>query len=188
MLYVQVKGRAVIRPGDALTVGHLALVADENGKPCADALALPVPCPHKEGVWTLPAIAVVNALAPLKKRLALMGETECFVHVVPEDKRNRTHPLRAAAAFILLLVGSAMAITWFHADVNMLGAQKDLYRFLTGGDPQNMLLIVLPYAAGVGLGVALFYSLIGRKKTISPLDIQLDKYRKDAEETAGETP
>ena len=188
MLYVQVKSRAAVSPEKALTVADVADVADEKGGPCEAALRLPLKCPKNTGVWTLPAIAVLNALAPLGQPLCALGESQCYVHIVPADKRNKTRPFRAAIAFILLFMGSALAITWFHADVGMLNAQKDLYRFLTGGEPDSILLIVLPYAAGVGLGVALFYSLIGHKKTVSPLDIQLDKYRQDAEKTAGETP
>lgn len=188
MLYVQLKSRAALSENKALTIGDVADVADEKGKPCPAALTLNLQCPKKEGVWTLPAIAVLNALAPLNQPLTILGETQCYIHIVPDLKRNKTRPLRAALAFLLLLMGSALAITWFHADVNMLSAQKDLYRFLTGSEPANILLIVIPYALGVGLGVALFYSLIGHKKTVSPLDIQLDKYRQDAEKTAGETP
>ena len=42
--------------------------------------------------------------------------------------------LRAALAFLVLLVGSALAIMWFHADVNMYDAQREMYRAVTGGE------------------------------------------------------
>ena len=110
------------------------------------------------------------------------------MHVVGKDRRQQTHVLRAIAAFMLLLIGSALAITWFHADVNMLDAQQGLYRLITGKEVSNQWLITIPYAAGVFFGVALFYALLGRKGTTSPLDIKLAEYQQSAEQAAGKTP
>ena len=118
----------------------------------------------------------------------MLGPPECFVHVVPQRQRNRTRPLRAAAAFVLLLVGSALAITWFHADVNMLDAQQGLFRLVTGREVENQWLITIPYAVGIFFGVALFYALLGRKGTVSPLEIKLAEYRQSAEQATGKTP
>lgn len=188
-MYVQIRERAVVRAGQALTVSDVALVTSAAGAYDKNAASLPVPCPKTEGVWTLPAIAVAQAVSKgVQEELVLLGENVCYVHVVKDEHRNGTHIVRAVLAFALLLLGSAQAICWFQADVNMWDAQVSLYRFLSGRAPSEPLLIVIPYTVGVGLGVAVFYSLIGRKKTVSPLDIQLDKYRKDAETTAGETP
>ena len=66
---------------------------------------------------------------------------------------------------------------WFHADVNMYDAQREMYRAVTGGEEPAALAVALPYALGVGLGVAFYYALIGRK-TISPLDIKLSNYKR----------
>ena len=85
-------------------------------------------------------------------------------------------------------MGSALAITWFHADVNMLDAQQSLYRMLTGREAENTVWITLPYSVGVFFGVSLFYALLGRKRTIAPLDIKLNEYRQSAEQATGLTP
>lgn len=188
MLYVQLKSRAVITLGEELGLGDMALITNQKGEPQAALSALKMPCPKREGVWRFPTIALLNALKDCKEQVTLLGADECLVHVVPLDKRNHTNALRACLAFILLFFGSALAIAWFHADVNMLDAQRQIYRLLCGQEVENTLLLVIPYAVGVGLGVAVFYSLIGKKKTVSPLDIQLDQYRKDAEQTASQTP
>ena len=149
---------------------------------------LPVECPSHPGVWRLPALTVVKALRETGEEITVIGPSECFVHIVPEKKRSRTHVLRTAAAFLLLMLGSAFAITWFHADVNMAQAQETLFRMVTGRAPANRLLITLPYAVGVFFGVGLFYCLLGRKGTVSPLDIKLGEYRKAAERETGRIP
>ena len=185
MLYVQIKNRVAVRPGEELKVHHVADCRDTEGKNVMD---LPVECPGKPGVWRLPAIAVVKALEKECPQITVLGAEECFVHVVPEKKRNRTRPLRTACAFLLLMLGSALAISWFHADVNMLDAQQSLFKLLTGHEAENIWLISAPYSVGVFFGVALFYALIGRKGTTAPLEIKLEEYRQSAEQATGLTP
>lgn len=185
MLYLQLKGRATLHPGEQLLVRHVADALDTDG---AQVMELPVECPQNAGVWRLPAMAVVKAISPVCAEITMLGENECFVHVVPENKRKRTHMLRTALAFVLLMVGSAMAITWFHADVNMQDAQQTLYQMFTGHRAENPLFITVPYAAGIFFGVSLFYALLGKKRTVAPLDVKLEAYRKSAEQATGLTP
>jgi len=185
MLYVQIKKRVAIAPGEQLRVHHVADARDTDG---GSALDLPVECPQKPGVWRLPAMAVIKAVEKQFPQVTVMGENECFVHVVPEDKRNRTRPLRTVIAFLLLMTGSALAIAWFHADVSMLDAQQSLFRLITGHEAENAWLITIPYAVGVFFGVALFYALIGRRRTTQPLAIKLEEYRQTAEQATGLTP
>ena len=185
MLYLQLKGRACLPPGEQLLVRHVADALDTEGGSVMD---LPVECPKTPGVWRLPAMAVVKALSPLCGQITVLGEKECFVHVQKDQMPTAAHFIRTALAFLLLAVGSAMAITWFHADVNMAEAQQTLYRMVTGHEAADPLLITIPYAAGVCLGVALFYALIGKRRTASPLDMKLDEYRKSAEQYTGLIP
>ena len=185
MLYLQIKARAALHPGEQLRVRHVADARDTDGNVVMD---LPVECPAKAGVWRLPAIAIVKAMEKTCPQITVLGQGECFVHVVPDSRRNRTHPLRTVLAFLLLLLGSALAITWFHADVNMLDAQQSLYKLLTGHESENIWLITIPYSIGIFLGVSLFYALIGRKGTVAPLNIKLEEYRQSAEQATGLTP
>ncbi len=185
MLYLQLKARAQIRPGEQLLLRHIADALDSEGGKLMD---LPVECVKKEGVWRLPAMAAVKAVLPVTSQITLLGPSECFVHIVPEEKQNRLRPLRTALAFLILMVGSALAITWFHSDVNMLDAQQALFHLITGRQPENPWLITVPYALGVFLGVSMFYALFSRKRTVAPLDIKLEEYRQSAEQVSGLTP
>ena len=185
MVYVQLKERVNLEPGTAVRVHHVADVLQPDDKNWMD---LPVPCPQTAGVWKLPAMAVIQALSDVCSEITMLGPPECFVHVIPRSKRNVGHTLRAAMAFIFLLIGSALAITWFHADVNMLDAQQSLYRLICGHDAPNQRFITIHYAIGVFFGVALFYALLGRRGTVSPLEIKLEEYRQTTEKATGQTP
>lgn len=182
---MQLKPRATLNPGDPILVRHVADTVSTTGK---EVLDLPIQCPNTPGVWKLPALNVVQAVSGVCAQVHLMGPDQCYVHILPPHKRNRTHAFRAIAAFLLLMIGSALAIGWFHADVNMAEAQQSLFRLICGRSPEKPWLITIPYAIGVFFGVALFYALLGRKGTISPLEIKLEDYRQSAEDAAGKAP
>lgn len=185
MLYVQLKSRAVLSPGAPCRLCDVAEVLSAGARVNT---GLTIPFPNTQGVWKLPAITVVRALQGVGEDVSMMGAQECIVHIVPPGKRKSTRPLRAALAFALLLCGSTLAVAWFHADVNMAQAQSDIYRMLTGGSVADPLLITLPYTVGVGAGVALFYALIGKRGTVSPLDVKLSDYRSSSEQVAAKAP
>lgn len=185
MIYVQLKERAVLQPGEKVCLHHVADVFGEESKSLLD---LPVECPTSSGIWRLPALSVVKALQPIRQEMTLLGPSECFVHIIQDQQRDRTHLIRTFFAFLLLMIGSAFAITWFHADVNMAQAQQSIYRLITGHAAANENLLVIPYSIGIFFGVMLFYALIGRKGTISPLEIKSSEYQASLEKEMGKIP
>lgn len=181
MIYIQLSNRAKVTQGQSL---QLRDVAKFLGPKAAEKLCLP--CPDKEGVWKLQAIdvtRVVQAAYP-QEDVTLMGADVCYVHRVREKGRDITRPLRTAAAFIILCLGSALGLAWFHSDVDMPHAQAAVYSALTGEAPRDMRLITIPYAIGVALGVAVFYALPARSAT-TPLEVKLTAYQEDMEKTEG---
>ena len=181
MIYIQLSNRAKVTMGQTLQVGDAAKVLAPSG---TEKLALP--CPEREGVWKLQAIdvaRVVQAAHP-QEDVTLMGADVCYVHRVKENGRDLTRPLRTAAAFIILCLGSALGLAWFHSDVDMPHAQAAVYQAITGEEPRDMRLITIPYVIGVTLGVAVFYALPARSAT-TPLEVKLTAYQEDMEKTEG---
>ena len=181
MIYVQLQNRAKVSMGQTLHLGAAARLIAPKG-----ADALPLPCPDQPGVWKLEAIAVTQAIqkAYPNEAITLLGADICYVHRVRASPRDPTRPLRTAAAFLILCLGGALGLCWFHADVNMPKAQFALYEAITGLEPRDPRLITIPYVAGVALGVAVFYALPSRKAT-TPLEVKLTEYQEDMEKTDG---
>lgn len=188
MIYLQLKNRVVLLPGTPLQIRHVADVCGENSEETNALMALQLECVTTPGIWRIPAIHIAKTLSEYGPDIQILGASECFVHYIPENKQNKTHKFRSALAFILLFAGSMLAITWFHADVNMAQAQQQFFTIITGRNVSNPLLITIPYAIGVFLGVALFYALLGKKGTISPLEIKLNEYHSTSEKAIGKTP
>ena len=88
------------------------------------------------------------------------------------------------AALLILLLGSALGLTWFHADVNMPQAQADVYAAITGAPPDDVRLITIPYCVGVALGVCVFYAIPFPHQT-TPLEVKLTEYQEDMEKAEG---
>ncbi|MBQ8201218.1 MAG: hypothetical protein IJZ74_05565 [Clostridia bacterium] len=181
MIYIQLSNRAKVEMGQTLHLGDAARLIAPSG-----AENLPLPCPEEQGVWKLEAIAVTRALrkAYPQEAITLLGADICYVHRVRSSARDLTRPLRTAAAFLILCIGGALGLAWFHSDVDMPQAQYAVYEALTGEEPASAGLITIPYALGVALGVAVFYALPARSAT-TPLEVKLTEYQEDMEKTEG---
>jgi len=181
MIYVQLSSRVKIVTGQTLHLGDAARIIGPEG-----IEHLPLSCPDQPGIWKLQALDVTRALrkACPQEAITLMGADVCYVHRVIEKKRDITRLLRTAAAFLILCLGGALGLAWFHSDVDMPHAQLAVYEALTGTQPRDIRLITIPYAVGVALGVAVFYALPARSAT-TPLEVKLTEYQEDMEKTEG---
>ena len=113
----------------------------------------------------------------------MLGSDVCYVHRMPRGG-DRWRWLRAAAAFLILMLGSALGLCWFHSDVDMPQAQVRLFTMMTGAMPEDIRWITLPYIIGVVIGVAVFYALPGRRE-MTPMEVKLMDYEEDMERARG---
>lgn len=116
--------------------------------------------------------------------ISLIGAEVCYVHRIKARGKDFLRPVRTAAALLILLLGSALGLTWFHADVNMPQAQADVYAAITGAPPDDVRLITIPYCVGVALGVCVFYAIPFPHQT-TPLEVKLTEYQEDMEKAEG---
>ena len=181
MIYVQLQNRAKVEMGQPLRLSDAARLIAPDG-----AAEIVLPCPDEQGVWKLEAIHVTRALQARypQEEITLLGADVCYVHRVKAPRRDLTRPLRTAAALLILALGGALGLAWFHADVDMSKAQYAVYEALTDQTPSDPRLITIPYAVGVTLGVAVFYALPSRKAT-TPLKVKLTEYQEAMEKTEG---
>lgn len=184
MIYCQLQDRAQIGMGQPLCLCDVA-----RSTAPASLTRLELPCPNQKGVWKLSALecaATLQKAAPLEE-IFMLGADTCYVHRAPVRLHDPTKWLRTAAAFLILLMGGAMGLSWFHSDVDMPNAQMLVYRTLTGQEVSDPRVITIPYCIGVALGAGIFYALPSRK-TASLLDVQLSEYQTSIEQTEGKEP
>ena len=181
MNYEQLRDPVKLAQGETLHVADAAKVlGSEKAGHCS------LFCPTAPGVYTLDAIAVAKALKKVfpQEDISLIGADVCYVHRIKARGKDFLRPVRTAAALLILLLGSALGLTWFHADVNMPQAQADVYAAITGAPPDDVRLITIPYCVGVALGVCVFYAIPFPHQT-TPLEVKLTEYQEDMEKAEG---
>ncbi|MBE3551332.1 MAG: stage V sporulation protein AA [Kyrpidia tusciae] len=185
-MYIRPKERLSLRPGEYLTVGQAAeVVAVDSGGGDLRRIVVGIPVsdwsPRQGGVRVVQAIDLVAAI---KRRLPhvnvhLIGPTETIVDL--EDLGVSKPPwLKVTAVWLLLFVGSGLTIMNFHADVSMVRVHQRVYHLITGEYKAHPYILQIPYAFGVGLGMALFFNHLLRRKINenepSPLEVEVFQY------------
>lgn len=110
----------------------------------------------------------------------LVGPSQTIVEISKQKKQANI--LLVTAIWLLLFVGSAMAIINFHYDVSMQEVHQSLAYFFTGERVNKPLWIQIPYSIGLGLGMVLFFNHIFQKRfneEPSPLEVEMFNYQQD---------
>ena len=181
MIYCQLNGRVSLPAGKPLTLGQTARVIAP-----APAEELPLPCPDKAGVWRITPVDLLPVLREAfpGEQVTFLGAGACYVHRIRPEKHDHFRLVRTAAAFLILLLGSARGLAWFHSDVDMPAAQVMVYQLITGQEPADPRWITVPYIIGVAAGVAVFYALPSHSRS-TPMEVKLSAYRADMEKAEG---
>lgn len=134
------------------------------------------------------AITALEIIRLIKNRvnvssINLVGADKALIYFEGQNRKNTVWkwPKLFLTTF-LLLIGSGLAIMYFHADVNMHKVHSVLYYMITGQNNSRPLLISIPYSIGIGMGIMVFFDVfhIGRKKNKpGPLELEVYRYKKD---------
>jgi stage V sporulation protein AA len=115
--------------------------------------------------------------------LEIQGSTQIIVEVL--NPRKRPKPVLVAAVWLLLFVGSGLAIMNFHTDVSMLQVHQRIHYLITGQASEQPLWLQIPYSIGIGLGMVLFFNHLFKKRITeepSPLEVELFMYQQSLDQ------
>ncbi|ABR48374.1 stage V sporulation protein AA [Alkaliphilus metalliredigens QYMF] len=116
----------------------------------------------------------------------IIGESNILVKNIGNVEKKDTYKLlRVGVICFLLFIGSITAIINFHSDVNMREAHGTIYKIITGEENERPLLLQIPYSIGIGVGMAVFFNHIFRKKINqepSPLEVEIYSYQQSLDE------
>jgi stage V sporulation protein AA len=181
-IYVRPRQRLSVPRHALLTVGKIAEVAAVGAGQDA-LLEIPV---HRltDQDGTMCIIPAIDVIVALKRRLPeaeihLIGPSETIVDI-RDIRESRPSALAVILVWLLLFTGSALTIMNFHADVSMLRVQQNIYYLMTGAYSLHPYVLQIPYAFGVGVGMALFFNHLLRRKVNeeepSPLEVEMFMY------------
>ncbi|WP_244322198.1 stage V sporulation protein AA [Bacillus luti] len=111
-------------------------------------------------------------------QINLLGSGQTLVEIIYEKKK--VHPVFFGLVWLLLFIGAALAIIYFHEDVSMQQVHQRLYYMITGEFKEQPLLFQVPYSVGLGLGMVLFFNHVFQKRINeepSPLEVEMFQYQ-----------
>jgi stage V sporulation protein AA len=82
--------------------------------------------------------------------------------------------------WIILFVGSGLAIMNFHTDVSMQEVHERIYYLVTGRHENQPLILQIPYSIGIGTGMILFFNHLFKKRfneEPSPMELEMFLYQ-----------
>ena len=94
--------------------------------------------------------------------------------------------LKIAFVVLILLAGSSTAIMSFHTDGQIPKVFENYYRIFFGEHTSNPLIIDIPYAIGLAVGILAFFNhFMGKKITDdpTPIEVEMALYETEVNET-----
>ncbi|MEI5890329.1 stage V sporulation protein AA [Bacillus cereus] len=180
-IYIKMRNRLKVSPSYEVKLGDVAQLAGD---------AFVVEALQNEIVYKITAhdkthvvIDVMKIIEIIRRKAAhiqinLLGSGQTLVEIIYEKKK--VHPVFFGLVWLLLFIGAALAIIYFHEDVSMQQVHQRLYYMITGEFKEQPLLFQVPYSVGLGLGMVLFFNHVFQKRINeepSPLEVEMFQYQ-----------
>ncbi|GAB6413236.1 stage V sporulation protein AA [Bacillus luti] len=180
-IYIKMRNRLKVSPSYEVKLGDVAQLAGD---------AFVVEALQNEIVYKITAhdkthvvIDVMKIIEIIEKKAAhiqinLLGSGQTLVEIIYEKKK--VQPVFFGLVWLLLFIGAALAIIYFHEDVSMQQVHQRLYYMITGEFKEQPLLFQVPYSVGLGLGMVLFFNHVFQKRINeepSPLEVEMFQYQ-----------
>jgi stage V sporulation protein AA len=186
-VFIKLRHRVQVKPNTAITVGDVAqIIATDSGmREQLQTIPLYQIQPSDKNIVIIDVMKVVRAMLQVDDSLdvQMVGPSQTIIEVVYEKRRFSTAYF--LLIWLLLFVGSAMAIMNFHEDVSMQLVHQHLYEMITGKKVDKPLLLQIPYSLGLGIGMILFFNHVFRKRINeepSPLEVEMFNYQQSIDQ------
>jgi stage V sporulation protein AA len=183
ILYIRLRKRLRLPKGADIRLGQIAefLTEPEYEGPLEGLLLYRT----VSGDGDMVLVDMMQIAAKVKEKFPHMqiehfGEPHTLVELVSPAKRP--HFVLFAAVWILLFIGSGLAIMNFHADVSMMEVHRRIYELVTGKRADHPWILQIPYSIGIGAGMVIFFNHLFKKKfneEPSPLEVEMFMYEEN---------
>ncbi|WP_374719756.1 stage V sporulation protein AA [Parageobacillus toebii] len=186
-VFIKLRHRVQVRPGAVVTIGDVAQIIanDRDVEEQLKTVSLYQIQPSDKNIVIIDVMKVVQAMVERDGSLDVqtIGPSQTIIEVVYQKRRFSTAYF--LLIWLLLFVGSAMAIMNFHEDVSMQEVHQRLYEMMTGKKIDKPLLLQIPYSLGLGIGMILFFNHVFRKRINeepSPLEVEMFNYQQSLDQ------
>ncbi|TBL79806.1 stage V sporulation protein AA [Paenibacillus thalictri] len=180
-LYIRLRKRIRVPRGKPVMLGHVAqMFVDPAYEERLRHLPLIHPDEQDGNRLLIDMLMIAKQVKSQFPQLQIehFGEPHSLIEVYSPSKTPNI--VLVLLVWLLLFIGSGLAIMNFHADVSMLAVHKRLYQLLTGVKQEHPLLLQIPYSIGIGIGMTIFFNRLFKKKfneEPSPLEVEMYMYQ-----------
>jgi stage V sporulation protein AA len=186
-VYMKLKGKIQLFPGETIRIRHVAeIVTNSSSETAIRDTVLHTLRPEDGNRYVIDVIQIIKILQRTHPELLIhnIGPEQIIIEVQPQ-KRTKINFLLVAFVWIVLFIGSGLAIMNFHTDVSMQEVHQRIYELVTGKKNLHPFIIQIPYSFGVGAGMILFFNHLFRKRfneEPSPLELEMFLYQQNIDE------
>lgn len=185
-LFLRLRKRLAVKPQAMITMGDICQIYWDGER--EDAIKrMPIyRVEPKDG--NLIIIDIMQVIQRMRSaypdvELDIQGAPQIIVEV--QNPRKKANRVLVALVWLILFIGSGLAIMNFHTDVSMRQVHERIFFLITGEKSQQPLWLQIPYSIGIGLGMILFFNHIFKKKINeepSPLEVELFLYQQNLDQ------
>lgn len=185
-LYFRLRRRLSVKPKATIMLGDICqLYWDGQSEASLGNIPIYTVKPNDGNLVIIDIMQVIQTLRTVYPNLPLevQGASQIIVEVL--NPRKSPNKLLVALVWLILFIGSGLAIMNFHTDVSMLQVHQRIYYLLTGKSNLQPLMLQIPYSIGIGMGMILFFNHIFKKRINeepSPLEVELFLYQQSLDQ------
>ncbi|GED66596.1 stage V sporulation protein AA [Brevibacillus reuszeri] len=185
-LFLRLRKRLAVKPEAIITLGDICQIYwDGEREEAIKRMPIYRVEPSDGNLIIIDIMQVIQRLRQVypEADLDIQGAPQIIVEV--QNPRKQANPLLVAIVWLVLFIGSGLAIMNFHTDVSMPQVHQRIFYLLTGQKNQHPLWLQIPYSIGIGLGMILFFNHIFKKKINeepSPLEVELFMYQQNLDQ------
>lgn len=188
-VFLQIEPKIRVLPGQSVNVKDIASIFCEDKEKeerIKDVKVYRVSDNLKSEV--LSVIEVIDSIHKSVDNvdIVILGNSEILLNINVDKSENTIfNIIKVIIVSIILFLGSALAIIYFHEDVGMENALRNIYNIITGIESDRPLILFIPYSIGIGIGMATFFNHVLKKKwkkEPSPLEVEMYLYDKSIDD------
>lgn len=179
-LYIRLRKRIRLQRGSTVQLGHVAqIIVDPEWEYKFHRLVLYEPSEADGNLVLIDMMLIVKKIREICPQVTIehFGEPHMIVELQSGAKPG--HWLLLVGVWVLLFIGSGLAIMNFHTDVSMPEVHQKIFTMITGKEEAHPLVLQIPYSIGIGAGMILFFNRLFKKKfneEPNPLEVELFMY------------
>ncbi|MBA2873319.1 stage V sporulation protein AA [Thermaerobacillus caldiproteolyticus] len=186
-VFVKLRHRVQVKPNATVSIGDISQLIGNDRHTIERLKEIPLYRiqPSDKNIVILDVMRVVDAIVHTDASLEVqtIGPAQTIIEVI--YKKRKFSLVYFLLVWLLLFIGSGMAIMNFHEDVSMQQVHQRLYTMITGEKIDKPLLLQIPYSLGLGIGMILFFNHVFRKRINeepSPLEVEMFNYQQSLDQ------